>query len=195
MSNIEPAPAPATEPVSTYDSITQIAPKIERGELSPVALVEASLSRISQHDSGPHGLNAFLGVWSDQAIADARAAEKAISSGGYLGPLHGIPVGLKDLIDVAGRETTGGSKVLAGNIAKSDSRVAEKLRAAGAILIGKLNLVEFAIGTTGLNPTTGDVKNPWDRTHITAGSSSGSAAAVASRSEERRVGKGCRSRW
>ena len=180
MSNIEPAPAPATEPVSTYDSITQIAPKIERGELSPVELVEASLSRISQHDSGPHGLNAFLGVWSDQAIADARAAEKAISSGGYLGPLHGIPVGLKDLIDVAGRETTGGSKVLAGNIAKSDSRVAKKLRAAGAILIGKLNLVEFAIGTTGLNPTTGDVKNPWDRTHITAGSSSGSAAAVAS---------------
>ena len=180
MSNIEPAPAPATEPVSTYDSITQIAPKIERGELSPVELVEASLSRISQYDSGPHGLNAFLGVWSDQAIADARAAEKAISSGGYLGPLHGIPVGLKDLIDVAGRETTGGSKVLAGNIAKSDSRVAKKLRAAGAILIGKLNLVEFAIGTTGLNPTTGDVKNPWDRTHITAGSSSGSAAAVAS---------------
>ena len=180
MSNIEPAPAPATEPVPTYDSITQIAPKIERGELSPVELVEASLSRISEHDSGPHGLNAFLGVWSDQAIADARAAEKAISSGGYLGPLHGIPVGLKDLIDVAGRETTGGSKVLAGNIAKSDSRVAKKLRAAGAILIGKLNLVEFAIGTTGLNPTTGDVKNPWDRTHITAGSSSGSAAAVAS---------------
>jgi len=179
MSNVEPAPAPSAEPDLIYDSITRLAPKIESGELSPVDLVEASLARISQLDPGPHGLNAFLDVWSDQAIADARTAEKAITTGGYLGPLHGIPVGLKDLIDVAGRETTGGSKILAGNIAKSDSTVAKKLREAGAILVGKLNLVEFAIGITGLNPTTGDVKNPWDKTRITAGSSSGSAAAVA----------------
>ena len=162
------------------DSITQLAPKIKTGELSPVDLVEASLARISQLDPGPGGLNVFLDIWHGQALADARAAEKAISSGGYLGPLHGIPVGLKDLIDVAGRETTGGSKVLSGNVAKTDATVVKRLKEAGAILMGKLNLVEFAFGTTGLNPHTGDVKNPWDTTRITAGSSSGSAAAVAS---------------
>ncbi len=167
-------------PERAYQSITQLARKIENGELSPVELVEASLARITQLDTGAQGLNAFLDVWPDQALEDARAAEKTISSGGYLGPMHGIPVGLKDLIDVAGRRTTGGSRVLAGNVAKTDSTVASKLKGAGAILIGKLNLVEFAFGTTGLNPHTGDVKNPWDKARITAGSSSGSAAAVAS---------------
>ncbi len=163
-----------------YESITELAPKIESGELSPVDLIEASLARISQIDQRSQNLNAFLAVWSDQALTEARAAEKAIASGNYLGPLHGIPVGLKDLIDVAGYETTGGSKVLAGNVAKTDATVVNRLKEAGAILMGKLNLVEFAIGTTGLNPNTGDVKNPWDTTRITAGSSSGSAAAVAS---------------
>ena len=163
-----------------YRSITQIAPGIESGELSPVELVGASLARISQLDQGAQGLNAFLDVWHDQALADARTAEIAISSGGYLGPLHGIPIGLKDLIDVAGYKTTGGSKVLADNVAKTDATVVKRLKAAGAILIGKLNLAEFAFGTTGVNAHTGVVKNPWDQTRVTAGSSSGSAAAVAS---------------
>jgi aspartyl-tRNA(Asn)/glutamyl-tRNA(Gln) amidotransferase subunit A len=153
-----------------------MAPLIQGGSLSPVDVVQASLNRISELDPT---LNSFLDVWSDSALEDARKAQQAISSGGYLGPLHGIPVGLKDLIDVAGRETTGGSAVLAGNIAKAHATVTARLKAAGAILIGKLNLVEFAFGTTGLNAHTGDVRNPWDTERITAGSSSGSAAAVA----------------
>ncbi|MDA1280049.1 MAG: amidase [Chloroflexi bacterium] len=160
-----------------YRSVAELAAGIQSGELSPVDLVAASLDRISQLDGD---LNAFLEVWDDTARENALEAEKAISSGGYLGPLHGIPIGLKDLIDVAGKKTTGGSKVLANNVAGTDATVVQKLRSAGAILVGKLNLVEFAFGTTGLNSHTGDVKNPWDRTRITAGSSSGSAAAVAS---------------
>ena len=136
-----------------------MAPRIRSGDLSPVDLVEVLLLRISRLDPS---LNAFLKVWSDSARAEARTAKSEIESGRYIGPLHGIPVGLKDLIDVAGHKTTGGAKVLADNIAKSDATVATRLKAAGAILIGKLNLVEFAFGTTGLNPYTGDVKNPWD---------------------------------
>lgn len=161
----------------TYKSVAELAPLISSGELSPRDLVQASLDRISQLDSS---LNAFLDVWEKESLFNARAAENEIAAGRYLGPLHGIPVGLKDLIDVKGTPTTGGSKVLAQNIAGSDATVTAKLKAAGAIIIGKLNLVEFAFGTTGVNPTTGDVKNPWNTTRITAGSSSGSAAAVAS---------------
>ena len=166
-----------SEPDLTYKSIGELAPGIASGELSPRDLVQASLDRISQLDSS---LNAFLDVWEEESLSSAIIAEKEIASGRYLGPLHGIPVGIKDLIDVQGTPTTGGSKVLSRNIAGSDATVTAKLKAAGAILIGKLNLVEFAFGTTGVNPTTGDVKNPWNTTRITAGSSSGSAAAVAS---------------
>lgn len=172
-----PGPGPNLGPDLVYGSITELAPRIESGDLSPVDLVEAALARISQLNPD---LNAFLNVWRDRALEDAHTAEKTISSGGYIGPMHGMPVGLKDLIDVAGHETTGGSKVLAGNVAETDATVVKRLKESGAILMGKLNLVEFAFGTTGLNPHTGDVKNPWDTTRITAGSSSGSAAAVAS---------------
>lgn len=157
--------------------MAELAPLVASKELSPVELVQASIGRISELEPR---LNAFLSVWDDLAMSEARVAETEITSGRYLGPLHGIPVGLKDLIDVAGTETTGGSKVLSGNIAQHDATVVEKLRVAGAIFVGKLNLVEFAFGTTGLNPSTGDVTNPWDTERVTAGSSSGSAAAVAS---------------
>ena len=159
-----------------YSSVAELAPRIKNGDISPVDIVRTSLDRISQLEPS---LNAFLEVWGDSALQQATEAEQAISSGDYLGPLHGIPVGLKDLIDVSGKETTGGSKVLAGNVATVDATVVTQLKAAGAILIGKMNLVEFAFGATGLNPHTGDVKNPWDTMRITAGSSSGSAAAVA----------------
>jgi len=159
-----------------YSSVAELAPRVKSGEISPVEIARTSLDRIAQLEPS---LNAFLEVWGDSALDQASEAEQAISSGDYLGPLHGIPVGLKDLIDVSGKETTGGSKVLAGNVATGDATVVMQLREAGAILIGKMNLVEFAFGATGLNPHTGDVKNPWDTTKITAGSSSGSAAAVA----------------
>jgi aspartyl-tRNA(Asn)/glutamyl-tRNA(Gln) amidotransferase subunit A len=160
-----------------FASVAELAPRIRSGDLSPVDLVHASLDRITQLNPK---LNAFLKVWGESALRDARNAEKAIASGGYLGPLHGIPIGIKDLIDVAGEETTGGSAVLAGNIADSDATIIANLKAAGAILIGKLNLNEFAFGVTGTNSHTGDVKNPWDTTRVTGGSSSGSGAAVAS---------------
>ena len=124
-----------------YRSVAELAAGIQSGELSPVDLVAASLDRISQLDGD---LNAFLEVWDDTARENALEAEKAISSGGYLGPLHGIPIGLKDLIDVAGKKTTGGSKVLANNVAGTDATVVQKLRSAGAILVGKLNLVDLA---------------------------------------------------
>ncbi len=158
-------------------SVAELAPLLKSGSISPVELVQNSLGRISQLEPT---LNAFLDVWDESAMNAARIAEKEISAGDYKGPLHGIPVGLKDLVDYAGTPTTGGSKVLAENIAESDATVVTKLRDSGAIFMGKLNLVEFAFGTTGLNAHTGDVKNPWDTERITAGSSSGSAAAVAS---------------
>ena len=161
----------------TYKSVAELAPMIQCGELSPVELVKSCLDRITRVDPI---LNAFLHVWGDQAMETAGVTENEIAKGNYRGALHGIPVGLKDLIDVAGTPTTGGSKVLADNVAGSDATIVTKLRDAGAIPIGKLNLVEFAFGTTGLNPHTGDVKNPWDTSRVTAGSSSGSAAAVAS---------------
>ena len=161
----------------TYKSAAELAPMIKSGELSPVDLVQSCLERITQLEPT---LNAFLDVWGDQALEAAENAASEIAEGNYRGELHGIPIGLKDLVDVKGTPTTGGSKVLTDNIAESDATIVTKLRSAGAIPIGKLNLVEFAFGTTGLNPNTGDVKNPWDTARVTAGSSSGSAAAVAS---------------
>jgi len=161
----------------TYKSVAELAPLIKSGKLSPVELVQTSLDRISQLEPQ---LNAFLEVWDEAAVESAKVARDEIAAGRYLGAMHGIPVGIKDLIDVAGTRTTGGSKVLAENMAHSDATVVTKLKASGAVLMGKLNLVEFAFGTTGLNPHTADVKNPWDNARITAGSSSGSGAAVAS---------------
>ena len=114
----------------TYRSIAELAPLIERGDLSPVDVVQASLDRISQLDPT---LNAFLQVWGEESLESARTAEQAIASGGYLGPLHGVPVGIKDLVDVAGYKTTGGSKVLEDNFADSDATVVQKLKTAGAI--------------------------------------------------------------
>ena len=161
----------------TYGSVDELSRRIQAGDLSPVTLVERALDRIEQLDGK---LLAFLDVFADEARADAASAEREISAGAHRSPLHGIPIGLKDLVDVEGKRTTGGSPVLAHNVATSDATVARRLRQAGAIVMGKLNLVEFALGATGLNPHTGDVRNPWDQARITAGSSSGSGAAVAS---------------
>ena len=150
---------------------------ISRKQLSPVELAEATLRQIEHMQPA---LNAYVEVYSDQLQRSARDAEQEIASGNYRGPLHGIPVGLKDLIDVKGRVTAAGSAALMDNIATSDAVVVERLRAAGAVLTGKLNLYEFAFGISSVNRHTGDVKNPWNVERMTAGSSSGSAAAVAS---------------
>ncbi len=159
-----------------FASIHELAPKIKDGSVSPVELTEIALERVSKLDSK---LNSFLDVWNDEALAAAAKAETEIAGGNYRGPMHGIPIGLKDLVDVAGKPTTAGSKVLQSNIATANATVTNRLNEAGAITIGKTNLVEFALGSAGVNPYTGDAHNPWDIDKITGGSSSGSGAAVA----------------
>ena len=159
-----------------FDSIHELAPKIKDGSVSPVDITEIALERTAALNPK---LNAFLDIWQDEALAAATKAEREIADGRYLGPMHGIPIGLKDLVDVAGKVTTGGSKVLQSNIAAQDATVTDRLNRAGAISIGKTNLVEFAFGAAGVNPYTGDARNPWDTDKITGGSSSGSGAGVA----------------
>lgn len=149
---------------------------IRQWELSPLALTEACLERIGRLEGR---LNAFISVLADQALQQAGQAEAQIQEGRYLGPLHGIPLGLKDLLDVAGVATTGGSKVLAERVAEEDSTVAARLKAAGAVIIGKNNLHEFGFGATNISSYYGPAHNPWDSERISGGSSGGSAAAVA----------------
>ncbi len=158
-------------------SIAEASSLIERREASPLDLVDASLQQI---DAVGARTNAFITVLADKARVTARSAADEIARGERRGPLHGIPVAVKDLFDVAGVPTTAASKILAGSIAATDSGAVERLRAAGAIILGKLNLHEFAYGATGMDSHFGPARNPWNADHITGGSSSGSGAAVAS---------------
>ncbi|MER6301855.1 amidase [Kitasatospora sp. NPDC001539] len=153
-------------------SITAAAEEIQARRLSPVELVDSVLQRIEQVE--PH-LGAYVTVAADQARRTAREAEHEAAQGRFRGPLHGIPVGLKDLIDVAGSPTTASSRVRADHRAASDSMVAARLRAAGAIVVGKTHTHEFAYGLT-----TPQTANAWDRDRVAGGSSGGSAVAVAS---------------
>lgn len=159
-----------------FASIDELAPRIRSGELSPVELTQATLGRIERLEPQ---LNAFLEVFSESALAQAREAEVEIASGSYKGPLHGITIALKDLIDVEGTVTTGGSTVLKDNMATSDATVTRLLKEAGSVIIGKAALVEFAMGATGVNPHYGPSHNPWNLERICCGSSMGSAAAIA----------------
>ena len=160
----------------TQLSIAEAAPLLRAGKLSPVELTHAYLDRIERINPK---LNCYITVTGEPALADARRAEQEISAGRYRGPLHGIPIGLKDLIETAGVLTTAASNVLKSNIPTADAAVVTRLRAAGAVFLGKLNLHEFAYGGSGVISAYGPVRNPWNTGHITGGSSSGSAAAVA----------------
>lgn len=153
--------------------ILEIAPLVARGELRPSALVRESLERI---ESG-RSLNAFIAVRADEALEDARRCEREIASGRYRGPLHGIPVSVKDLIDVAGMPTTAGSAVPPRQ-PKADALLVRRLEDAGAIIIGKTNLHEFAFGTTGDETAFGHIRNPLDTSRSAGGSSSGAAVAL-----------------
>jgi aspartyl-tRNA(Asn)/glutamyl-tRNA(Gln) amidotransferase subunit A len=144
--------------------------------VSPLELTEACLARIEAVEPR---LNAFVTVTADLARAEAREAGAQIAAGRYRGPLHGIPVAVKDLFATKGIRTTAGSRILADWIPKEDATVVGKLREAGAVLLGKLGLHEFAYGISSVNPHFGDVHNPWDTTRIPGGSSGGSAVAVA----------------
>jgi len=156
-------------------AIEQLAPLLKQRKLSPVELTEAYLARIEQLNPK---LNAYITVTAEQARAQAREAEAEIRKR-YRGPLHGIPIALKDNIHTKGIRTTAGSKVLADFVPEEDATVVARLRAAGAILLGKTNMHEFAYGVTTENPFYGAARNPWDTTRIPGGSSGGSAAAIA----------------
>ena len=154
-------------------TIAEAAPRIARGETSPVDLVKSCLSRITARPE----LNAFIAVLEDSALADADRAVREIAGGTYRGPLHGIPVSIKDLVDVAGVPTTSASAVPSLH-PNADAPVVGRLREAGAIVIGKTNLHEFAFGTTGEESAFGPVRNPYDPTRSAGGSSSGAAVAL-----------------
>ncbi len=158
-------------------SIAELAPLIQKKEVSPVDLTQQVLSRIEKLQ--PH-LNSFITVTAQAAIEAAQAAEKEIAAGNYRGPLHGIPISIKDLFATRGVRTTAGSKVLANWVPDHDATSVARLRSAGAIIVGKTNMHEFAYGVTNDNPHYGPARNPWDPRLITGGSSGGSGAAVAS---------------
>lgn len=154
-----------------YQSIKAAAAEIHSGIIAPTELVAETLERIDTLDGD---LKAFVTVMRDQAYGDAERLERELRTGLYRGPLHGIPIGVKDIISVKGVRTTAGSKVLADNVSQEDAMVVEQLRKNGAIIIGKTNTHEFAYGT--YTPPT---RNPWDHERVPGGSSGGSAVAVA----------------
>jgi aspartyl-tRNA(Asn)/glutamyl-tRNA(Gln) amidotransferase subunit A len=158
-------------------SAAELAHLIKRREVSPVEVVKVHLARI---DALEPTLNSFITLMADQAMEDAREAEQEIGAGRYRGPLHGIPLGLKDLFYVRGFRNTSGSKVFDRFVPDFDSTITSKLKEAGAILLGKLNLHQLAYGTTGENPDYGPTRNPWNPERITGGSSGGSGSAAAS---------------
>lgn len=159
-----------------FSTAAELGRLISRREVSPVEVVDAFLARIQALDPA---LNCYVTVVADAALAAAEAAEREIGFGNYRGPLHGVPVALKDLFDLAGAKTTASSRILAENVATKDSAVTRRLKQAGAVILGKTNLHEFAFGITTNNPHYGPTRNPWDLARVPGGSSGGSGAAVA----------------
>jgi aspartyl-tRNA(Asn)/glutamyl-tRNA(Gln) amidotransferase subunit A len=157
-------------------TIAEAAKQIAAKQLSPVELTRACLDRVRSLDDRLH---AFVHLTEERALAEARQAEAAIMAGGPKGPLHGIPIGLKDIVDTKGIPTTCQSKILQDNIPDSDATCAEKLAAAGTVLIGKTTTHEFADGGPSFDLPKPPARNPWNTEHFTAGSSSGTGAAVA----------------
>ena len=157
-------------------TIAEAAKRIAGRQLSPVELAQAYLARIERLNPA---INAYVMVTRDRAIADAQAAEGEIAAGKYRGPLHGIPIGLKDLVDTAGIRTAGGAKIFMDRVPGVDAEVARRLREAGTVLLGKTNTHELAFGATTNNPHFGPTRNPWDTNCVPGGSSGGSAAAIA----------------
>jgi aspartyl-tRNA(Asn)/glutamyl-tRNA(Gln) amidotransferase subunit A len=159
-----------------FTSATKAAAMIRARKLSPVEYTKAVLAAIEREQPR---LNCFVTVMTDQALADAKRAEQQVMAGGSLGPLHGVPVHIKDLVDVAGVRTTHGTAIFADNVASGDDVLVTRLRAAGAIIVGKTTTPEF--GNKGLTegPSFGITRNPWNTERTPGGSSGGAAAAVA----------------
>jgi aspartyl-tRNA(Asn)/glutamyl-tRNA(Gln) amidotransferase subunit A len=177
---------PTRTPEAPLSSLEEIVERIRSRQVSPVELTEAALERA---ETVGRDLHAFVTIDRRGALAAARRAEALLEKGARTGALHGVPITIKDLVRTRGMPTTAGSRALgpetgSGLPGDRDAPLVRRLRRAGAILIGKTNLNEFAYGVTGENAWLGDVVNPWDAGHMTGGSSSGSAVAVA-------VGAGC----
>jgi len=162
--------------VPEYLTITEAAALIEKKEMSPVELVESRLGRVTKYDDRLHS---FIRLTADQARAAAKAAESEIAAGRYRGPLHGIPIGLKDIYETGGIPTTGHSKVMQDHVPKADAFSVARLRDAGAIPLGKLATHEFAFGGPSFDLPWPPARNPWDTSRFTGGSSSGTGASVA----------------
>ena len=160
-----------------FHTISDAASLIETGRLSPVELTRAHLERIEATEPA---LNSFITLLAEQALDQAAAAEREIAGGTYRGPLHGIPIGLKDLYYTKGIRTTVGTRILRDFVPDYDAAVVERFNDAGAVLLGKLQMHEFALGATSVNPHDGPAHNPWDVSRITGGSSGGSGSSVAS---------------
>jgi aspartyl-tRNA(Asn)/glutamyl-tRNA(Gln) amidotransferase subunit A len=172
---IPPPGEPVSLPAPHHQPISVVAPQLRSRSLSVSELVAACLEEIARKDGS---LNAFITVFATEARAQAQQADEEIAAGRYRGPLHGMPISLKDLIDLRGIPTTAGSRVRAGHRAAVDAPLAAALRRAGAIFIGKCNLHEFAFGTTSDESAFGPVRNPHDPARSPGGSSGGSAAGV-----------------
>ena len=157
-------------------TISEIAPLIRKKQISPLELTQRYLERIKRLNPR---LNAYLAMTEEGALAAARRVEREISKGNYRGPLHGIPFSIKDNIALKGVTTTAGSKILSDWVPDFDATVVERLKEAGAVILGKTNMHEWAKGSNSINPFYGTSHNPWDTTRIPGGSSGGSAVAVA----------------
>ncbi len=156
--------------------LPKLSEDVRSGAVTPTELVHRCLERIRKFNPV---LNVFITVLEEDALKQAAERERELRAGYYRGPLHGIPVSLKDIIYVGGVRCTAGSKILSNHVAPYDATVTRKLKEAGAVLIGTNNLHEFASGVTSINPHYGSVRNPWNTEYIAGGSSGGSAAAVA----------------
>ena len=159
-----------------YASAGELSRLIQGRELSPVEVIDAHLARIEATEGA---LNSFITLLPEEARAAARRAEAEIQSGNYRGPLHGIPVGLKDLFNTGGVRTTSGTRIFDDYVPQEDCTVAARFHRAGAILLGKLNMHPFAYGPTGENADYGHMHNPWNPEMVTGGSSGGSGSAAA----------------
>jgi aspartyl-tRNA(Asn)/glutamyl-tRNA(Gln) amidotransferase subunit A len=160
-----------------YSHIRELSVQIKEQAVSPVDVVRACLQRIDKLNPK---LNAFITIAADQAMDQASVAESEVKRGNWRGPLHGIPVGVKDFYDTAGMKTTAAFEHFQNRVPTKDAVGVAKLKEAGAIIIGKMNMHKLGMGTTGLDSFYGPVHNPWNADYIPGGSSSGSAAAVAS---------------
>ena len=157
-------------------TIQQLGQAIRKGSISPVEVTSDCLARIEKLNPA---LNAFITVLADSALDQARRAEQEVRSGHYRGPLHGIPIGLKDILDTAGVRTTAASAQYKDRMPGEDAEVVRRVRAAGAVVLGKQNLHEFAYGGSSMISVFGEVRNSWDTARIAGGSSGGSATSVA----------------